>query len=336
MTSQREAVESRSDFPVFQARQPMAELKVLIPYDGSERSISAFRDLTRAGLPAYLDAFVAVTNVWLPMSPYEITRAVTARRMKALTAGVSSFVPALRDYEEQRVLSLEAERRIRSIFPQASVKTEAVSDVAGVTNEILQKAEKWQADLIVVGANASPSHHITDYAGPAIRLARHAHCSVRIARAFDRAVESPVRIILAVDGSGHSKQVIRSIANRRWLSGSQVRLIALPKSGPRRIDKNSETTLNLTKFTEALRAATLEVSTAVVEGEPHEVLLHEARKFSADCIFVHARGLGNQLNDQSNEPALDDVTQAVALGAHCSVEVVREHDSYDIDRKPAA
>lgn len=79
------------------------------------------------GLPPELDVLVTVTNVLLPLSPYDITRAVSARRMKVLTAGMSSFVPALSDYEEQRVLSLEAEKRIRAMFPLGNIKTEGLS-----------------------------------------------------------------------------------------------------------------------------------------------------------------------------------------------------------------
>ena len=45
-------------------------IKVLIPYDGSESAETALDDLRRAGLPQALDAIVAVTNVWLPLSPY--------------------------------------------------------------------------------------------------------------------------------------------------------------------------------------------------------------------------------------------------------------------------
>ena len=94
-------------------------LKVFIPYDGSETSEMALDSLSRAGLTQGFEALVAVTQVWLPLSPYEITHAVSARRMKLLTSGFSSFVPALRETEEQRVLSLGAERRIRSVFLQA-------------------------------------------------------------------------------------------------------------------------------------------------------------------------------------------------------------------------
>lgn len=106
---------SRAASTVLQPKQ----LKVLIPYDGSDRAEAALQDLERAGLPATFEALIAVTEVWLPSSPYEITRAVDARRLKLLTSGMSSFAPAMRDCEEQRVLSLEADRRVRSMFPAA-------------------------------------------------------------------------------------------------------------------------------------------------------------------------------------------------------------------------
>lgn len=116
------------------------KLKVFIPYDGSESSDLALDNLSRAGLPQELEALVAVTQVWLPLSPYEITHAVSVRRIKLLTSGISSFAPALREYEEQRVLSLEADRRMRSIFPSGTVKTEVMHEMA-VASEILRKVK---------------------------------------------------------------------------------------------------------------------------------------------------------------------------------------------------
>ena len=63
------------------------KLTVFIPYAGSESADTALNDLRRAGLPQGLEALVAVTEVWLPLSPYEITSAVSARRMKLLASG---------------------------------------------------------------------------------------------------------------------------------------------------------------------------------------------------------------------------------------------------------
>jgi nucleotide-binding universal stress UspA family protein len=298
-------------------------IKVLIPYDGSESADVALDDLRRAGLPHGLDAIVAVTNVWLPLSPYEITRAVSARRMMALTAGASSFAPALRDYEEQRVLSVAAEHRIRSIFPSGTIMIEPMQDTATVANEILRKAKRWGAELIIVGSKKSPSPDITDYAGPSVKVAQEAHCSVRIARSSNRNDDSLIRIIIGVDGSDSAAEVVQSVAQRVWPHGSEAHLIAVRKRGPHDPKMDSEITLALEQSTEGLRAAGLRVSTAIREGQPEDVLLQEARELSADCIFIDSHGLKPALGDRIERRELSKAAIALVLGAHCSVEVVR-------------
>lgn len=311
-------------------------IKVLIPYDGSESGEMALDDLRRAGLPQALDAIVAVTNVWLPLSPYEITRAVSARRMRVLTAGASSFAPALRDHEEQRVLSLEAERRIGSIFPSGRVRAEAMQDTAPVANEILRKAKQWGVELIIVGSHTSPTPQITDYAGPALKVAREAHCSVRIARASDRKDDSPIRIIIGVDGSTSAADVVDAVADRVWPPASEIRLVAVRKDGPRDPRKDAEATVMLEQAAQELRAKGLTVSIAIRDGKPQDVLLQEAREFAADCIFIDSRGLSHELDEGYDRPGLGKAAGALVLGAHCSVEVVRAKNFSNQYLKPAA
>lgn len=310
--------------------------KVFIPYDGSESAEVALDDLRRAGLPEIFDAKVAVTSVWLPLSPSEITRAVNARRMMVLNAGACSFVPALRDREEQRVLSAEAEHRVRSIFPSGTIKTEAIQDTASVTKEILRNAKRWDADLIVVGAKNSPSPEITDYAGPALKVAQEAHCSVRIARASDRTGDSPVRIVVGMDSPDSADQVVQAVARRVWPRGSEARLIAVRKAGPHNPRMDSQMMLALKQSAEELQARGLRVSTSFREGQPQEVLLEEARDLSADCIFIYADGLKPALNNGSDRRGLSKPTVALVLGAHCSVEVVRPNYFTESYLKPAA
>lgn len=327
---------ARPSHATYEAQDQDKGIKVLIPYDGSESAELAFDDLRRAGLPQALDAIVAVTNVWLPLSPYEINRAVSARRMKVLTAGASSFAPALRDHEEQRILSLEAERRISSIFPSGTVRAEAMQDTATVANEILRKAKTWGAELIIVGSKISPSPQITDYAGPAVKVAREAHCSVRIARASARRVDSPIRIIIAVEGYDSAAQVVQAVADRVWPHGSEARLVVVRKGGPRDPMKDSETTLMLEQAAQELRVKGLTVSTAIRDGKPEDVLLQEAREFAADCIFIDSHGLSHELGAGADRHGLGKVAEALALGAHCSVEVVRAKNFSDQSMKPAA
>src|SRR5262249_29704946 len=68
-----------------------------------------------------------------------------------------------------------------------------------------------------------------------------------------------------------------------------------------------------------LRAAGLEVSTVIVEGTPKRVLVEQAERFQADCLFVGARGLR-----AAERLGLGGVSAAAAARARCSVEVVRD------------
>ena len=317
------------------AQGHVKRIKVLFPYDGSESAEKAFDDLRRAGLPQAIDAFVAVTNVWLPLSPYEITRAVSARRMKVLTSGASSFVPALRAHEEQRILSLEAERRISSVFPLGRVRAEAMQDTATVATEILRKAKQWGAELIIVGSNTSPSPNITDYAGPALKVAREADCSVRIARASDRR-DSPIRIVIGVDGSASADQVINAVTDRVWPKGTVARVVAVLRGGPRDPKKESATSLMLEQAAQRLRDIGLTVSTAIRESKPQDVILQEARELAADCIFIDAHGFSHEFGDGYERRNLGSVAEALSLGAQCSVEVVRANNLGNQYWKPAA
>ena len=318
------------------AQEPDKSIKVMIPYDGSDSAEAALGDLERAGLSRDLEAVVAVTDVWLPLSPYEITRAVNSRRMRVLNAGATSFAAALKSYEEQRVLSLEAERRIRSMFPAATVSTETVQDTAAVAHEILRKAKQCGAELIIVGSKGGPSPQITDYAGPAIDIARKAECSVRIARTTNRKNDSPVRMIIGLDGSVSDDHVVNAVAQRSWHDGDKANIFAVRKHGPSGgTDNNDDTNVVLQRIADELRAKGLAVDTAIRSGKPEEILLREARELAADCIFIESRTFSGA-SHEGRKTGLSRVAEAVALGAQCSVEIVRMKNFADGYMKPAA
>jgi nucleotide-binding universal stress UspA family protein len=307
-------------------------LRVLIPYDGSETAEATLKDLSKAALPPELDALIAVTQVCLPSSPYEITRAVSARRLKLLTSGLSSHVPALQEHEEQRVLSLEAERRLRSMFPKGRVKTEAIQDTAAVVQAILREAERWGAELIILGSQTSPSSLITDYAGPALRVAHDAHCSVRIARPSNRKPDAATQIVICVDESSSSEGVVNAVAERIWPTGTIANLVMTRKPVPRLATRDAGAAQVLDTWADTLRAKGLEVSVEIVDSHPGEVLLQKSQESSVDCIFVdryHGEG-------DVDASGLSAGAKALILGAQCSVEVVRANSSNDRYLKPAA
>ena len=317
-------------FPVNQVRSPECStemrphvssdrkrIKVLIPYDGSENADVALNELRRAGLPKQFDAFVEVTHVWLPSSPYEITKAVSARRLRVLTAGVSSFVPALKDHEEQKVLSHEAERRIRSQFPAATVRIEALQGKVAVAKEIIRKVKDSGAELIIVGAKRSPSPAITDYADGALKIARESDCSVRIARLSERSEESPFRLMLIFDGPESSAQIVGRVADRVWPLESEAHFVLVRKPVPHDPSRNASNDTVFEQLAERLRATGLRVFASTAEGQPEQFILGKARELNVDCVFIHATG------SPACEDGLSHMAQAVVLGAQCSVEVVR-------------
>jgi nucleotide-binding universal stress UspA family protein len=211
-----------------------------------------------------------------------------------------------------------------------------MQDMATVADEILRKAKQWGAELIIVGSNSSLSPHITDYAGPALKVAREADCSVRIARTSDRNDDSPIRIIIGTDGAASATHVIDAVVDRVWPQGSEIRLVAVRKDGPHDPRRDAETTVTLDEAAQTLRAKGLAVSTVIRGGKPQDALLREAREFAADCVFIDARGLSRELNEGYDRSGLGKVAVALVLGAHCSVEVVRAKNFGGPYFKPAA
>jgi len=310
---------SRSALTAVQPRP----LKVLIPYDGSDGAEAALRELERAGLPQRFEALIAVTEVWLPSSPDEITRAVDVRRLKLLTSGMSSFAPALRNSEEQRVLSREADRRLRSMFPSANVTTEILAEGTSIASDMVRVANTYGVELIVVGSKGSPLPHMKDYAGTALRMARSADCSVRIARPSGRKVGSPVQIMMGADEIRSVERMVEVVSERVWPAGTSVNIVMIGEPGPRDPVRESQMELALEGLASTLRGRRLKVSIVVMYGQrPEDLLLEHAKEMSADCIFLDADILGHgQGNGDSG--VLSKVAQSVVLGVPCSVEVVR-------------
>jgi hypothetical protein len=307
------------------------KLRIFIPYDGSETADATLTGLSRAGLPNEIEALVAVTDVWLPLSPREITRTVDARRLKLLTSGLSSHAPALQDHEEQRVLSIEAKRRLRSMFPSGVVKTESFQDTSAVAETILRKAKHWDAELIILGANTSPSQQITDYVGPALRVAHDAHCSVRIARRSDFKAESAIKIIIVVDESSSAHNVVQAVAGRNWPTGTIANIVVTRTPGPRRVTTDAEAAQVLDSWTHVLRAAGLEVSMTIADDQPEAVLLHHSQQAPVDCVFVDSQHAQDEVVEGSG---LSQLVKTLILGAHCSVEVIRSNRTDQL--QPAA
>lgn len=157
-----------------------------------------------------------------------------------------------------------------------------------------------------------------------------------------------LRILLAVDGSGHSEAAVDEIARRQFPADSEVRVISvveppyLPAFSGEGVDmsvyveleKNARGRAQAAVKKAEIKLRTdganrdLKVTTEVMSGSPKQVILEEAEAFGADLIVVGSHGHG-----MLDRFLLGSVSQAVALHAKCSVEIVRTRKSQASDSK---
>lgn len=302
-------------------------MKILIAYDGSELADAAIRDLLHAGLPDDAEALVyTVADVIVPPEVQpgdEVPPELPAVRR--------AHERAKQKLKQAEVRAREASERIQRDFPDWKMSFEAAAESPAWA--IIFKAGEWHADLIVVG-----SHGKSGLRGRLIlgsvsqRVLYEAPCPVRIGRESKDQVP-PLRILVGVDGSSHSKAAVQAISKRRWPEGTQVRLLTvvdtvmlLGDQGEQEVkwlevddvDKWDEVRALFEPEAKLLRASGLDAEVMIRRGHPTQQLLDEGGSWGAHCIFVGAKGVRG-----IERLVLGSVSAALAARAQCSVEVVR-------------
>lgn len=295
-------------------------MKILIAYDGSGCSDQALDDLLRAGLPDDTQALIiSVAEVHLPPPPPSSYEIFGSSNFEWIDQETEISTPS-HIVEQARALAVRASEKIRLLFPGWTIYTNG--RYGSPAGEIIEQAEKWDADLVVVGSHGRSKLGQFILGSVAQRVVTEAHCSVRVARNVRSKKDSPVQILLGVDGSASSGAAIKATAAREWPQGSKVRLVTSIDSwgehGAKAVDKYASAR-SFQKFAEDLLCARgLEVSSVVKEEDAKHLLIEEAEAWEADSIFVGARGLG-----RLERLLLGSVSTAVVSRAHCTVEVVR-------------
>lgn len=148
-----------------------------------------------------------------------------------------------------------------------------------------------------------------------------------------------MKILLAIDGSEHSKLTIEEIAARLFPPKTEVRIVTV-YTMPSKIVYAEDAMMSEDYYPEinriALKWATnitkdatkslhkgnpkLVITSAVIDGSPAQVILSEAEAFGADLILVGSHGQGHGAVAGF---LLGSVSQSVALHAKCSVLIVR-------------
>ncbi|HYL85971.1 MAG TPA: universal stress protein [Candidatus Angelobacter sp.] len=230
----------------------------------------------------------------------------------------------------------------------AGWSTEVEVPLGNPRHAINESAEAWRADLLLVGSHGLHALARLAFGSTVGAVVRHAKCSVEIVRAPRTKVipgKRGKRILLATDGSEFSAAAAKSIAERPWPKDSDLKIISVPEFSLwlgefpsyqlAQVEELNESALDAARAAvalakESLRRADLPVSTHVpVEREaPAKVILEEAEAWGADLIVVGSHGRRG-----FDRLAMGSISEALAMHARCSVEVVRAPQKVELGQK---
>jgi nucleotide-binding universal stress UspA family protein len=197
-------------------------------------------------------------------------------------------------------------------------------------------ARDWQADLIMIGTNDLKGWERFVIGSTMKSVVRTAPCSVEVVRRPERdATERrALRILLATDGSMFSTAAAGSIATRPWPPDTEVKIVSVPEFLPLKdfhtLHVAEAEDLGLACVEEAkvcahnaaamLAGAGLKITEEVpmTEDRVSKVILKEAEHWNADLIVLGAHGRSG-----FDRLVMGSVSEAVALHAGCSVEIIR-------------
>jgi nucleotide-binding universal stress UspA family protein len=143
-----------------------------------------------------------------------------------------------------------------------------------------------------------------------------------------------MKVLVAVDGSRFSQAALESVVARPWPANIEFKVLHVVEPPSLLMgremaayDPEFEAVWKalreqakdiVEKGAAKLRLAKLNVSTALVEGDPKSQILDVAKEWKADMIILGSHG-----RTGLNRFLMGSVSQGVVSHAHCSVEVVR-------------
>jgi len=305
-------------------------MKILLAVDGSEAGIAAVEEAARIPWPE--GSLVRIVSVAEIPSP---------ARQWAAPMSSGSYEEWERIFEERSVDNIA---RAISRFGETGVERTkiAAKTLRGDPKiAILDEAERWGADLIVVGTHGYNALQRLWLGSVSRAVASHAKCSVEIARRrkAQGSDGKAMRILLAVDGSEFGDAAVEEIANRPWPPRSEVRVISvirlpftpttetqglqdsyysqLERAERERAGSAINRAIARLREDDAERETPLTLTGEVVVGRPAETIIETAEKWGADLITLGSHGYGG-----FKRFLLGSVSYAVATHAPCSVEIV--------------
>ena len=296
-------------------------MKVLLAIDSSEFSEAVITEVAARPWPA--DSFIVV---------------LTVVDLFALTASVGYLEPFMKNENDA------ARALVQSVAEKlAPHGIETVTQVVEgyPATSIVEQAKVWDADFVFVGSHGHGGVARFFLGSIAKEVVRNAHCSVEIVRPVvaSKGKASGKRVVLATDGSAYSEAAARSVAQRPWPKGTEFRIVSvveqmIPTMDPSYasgevieqmlIQNRKQCEEAVGSASTILSGAGLAAGTSVLAGNAKCTIIDDAKEWNADLVVLGShgrRGLTRVL--------LGSVSEAVAMNASCSVEVIRSPELLD-------
>lgn len=225
----------------------------------------------------------------------------------------------------------EVTARAVELLSQSGIEAEEDISTGDARTVILDTADEWSADRIFVRSHVYSDITRWMLGSVAQEVLRRASCSVEIVRAATddaRRAAGAMRILLATDGSEYSLAAARSVSERPWADGTEVKVISVVDpfvrsveyAAPEVIEEGGvkEARAAVDEAVEIISSSGLTTTGEVVTGREKTEIVDRAKEWGASLIVVGSHGRRGM-----KRLLLGSVSEYVANHAHCSVEVIR-------------
>ena len=203
----------------------------------------------------------------------------------------------------------------------------------GVRERLLQTAEEWNADLIVLGARGLSGVERALLGSVSLSVAREASCAVMIVKG---AAKSLQRVVVGLDGSEHSRHALNFMASLPLTADTELVLVGvaekthLPRSAPSLVADQLRAVIAEVDEEEKTRKQQIlvdaehtinrrgRVQLRSVVGNPPDEIVAVAKTTGAQLIVLGSRGLG-----RLQRLVLGSVSEGVLLQSECTVIITK-------------
>jgi nucleotide-binding universal stress UspA family protein len=249
---------------------------------------------------------------------------------------VVSVLPHLgsRAAEHENAMHVQARQVLEDARLKLAPRVVDVRLIEGSVRErLLQTAEEWKADLIVLGARGLSGVERALLGSVSLSIAREAHCAVMIVKGAAQALQ---RVVVGLDGSEHSRHALSFTTSLPLEADTELLLVGvaekthLPRSAPSlvadqlrafaaEVDEEEKTRKHQI-LVDAEKAINRKgrVQLRSVVGNPPDEIVAAAKTTGAQLVVLGSRGIG-----RLQRLVLGSVSESVLLQSECTVMITK-------------